>query len=119
MSQITSVHEGTLRAKPFDHDYSGGIHSPGERSGGLLRATGGGTLRAPGSGGGGTLNGNYTEGPENAAMAEVGGLISSLGSLQQQAQSLPLSAPVLPGLPQTPGYQPQATDYTAFNSEAD
>ena len=37
-------------------------------------------------------------------MAEVNALISSLGSLSNQAQSLPLTPPTLPGLPQGQGY---------------
>jgi hypothetical protein len=48
----------------------------------------------------------------------LGGLISSLGSLSAQAQSLPLSPPVLPGLPQTQNSKPQATDYTQFGEDS-
>ncbi len=60
-----------------------------------------------------TISGDAGESPESAALAELNGLISSLGSLSAQAQSLPLSPPTLPGLPQG-GYRPQSTDYTQF-----
>ena len=57
------------------------------------------------------------ESPESSAVAELGNLISSIGTLSAQAQNLPLSPPALPGLPQTPGYQPQATDYMQLVSD--
>ncbi len=60
----------------------------------------------------GTVSG-AGDSPESSAIAELNGLISSLGSLSAQAQNLPLSPPTLPGLPQG-GYQPQSTDYTQF-----
>jgi hypothetical protein len=50
-------------------------------------------------------------------VAELGQLISSLGSLSAQAQSLPLTPPSLPGLPQG-GYRPQSTDYTQLIGDA-
>jgi hypothetical protein len=39
-------------------------------------------------------------------------------SLSSQAQSLPLSAPTLPGLPQGQSYRPQATDYTQLADDS-
>jgi hypothetical protein len=65
----------------------------------------------------GTVSGETGDSPENAALAELSGLISSLGSLSAQAQSLPLSPPTLPGLPQG-GYRPQSTDYTQFADDS-
>jgi hypothetical protein len=76
-----------------------------------------GSLRGPA----GQLTASLAEGnesPETAAIAEVSNLISSLGSLSAQAQTLPLSAPTLPGLPQG-GYRPAATDYMQFAEDAD
>jgi hypothetical protein len=55
--------------------------------------------------------------PSQNAIAELGTLISSLGTLCAQAQSLPLSPPSLPGLPQG-GYKPQPTDYTQLCDDA-
>lgn len=62
----------------------------------------------------GTISGETGDSPESAALAELNGLISSLGSLSAQAQSLPLSPPTLPGLPQGQNYRPQTTDYSQF-----
>jgi hypothetical protein len=59
-----------------------------------------------------SIHGQERESLENAALSEINGLISSLGSLSGQAQSLPLTPPTLPGLPQGLGYQPQPTDYS-------
>lgn len=61
----------------------------------------------------GSITADAGDSPESAALAELNGLISSLGSLSAQAQSLPLSPPTLPGLPQG-GYRPQSTDYAQF-----
>jgi hypothetical protein len=98
--------EGTLAAKPFTNAMSGGL------SGSLLGAASG-TLSGS-SPLKGSIAGDSSESPENSAVAELGGLISSLGSLSAQAQSLPLSVPTLPGSQQPPSYQPQATDYLQF-----
>ena len=65
----------------------------------------------------GRISGDSADSPQNAAVAELGTLLSSLNSLSAQAQNLPLSPPTLPGLPQG-GYQPQATDYTQFCDDA-
>jgi hypothetical protein len=67
----------------------------------------------------GGLAGSCGESATNSAVAELGNLISSLGSLSSQAQGLPLSAPTLPGLPQQSGYQPGVTDYTQFSGDND
>lgn len=66
----------------------------------------------------GTVSGDTGDSPESAALAELNGLISSLGSLSAQAQSLPLSPPTLPGLPQGQNYRPQTTDYTQFADDS-
>jgi hypothetical protein len=103
--------EGTLSAKPFDNAISGRVSGSTEssRSGSVHgRADGSRT---------GSVSGDSGDTPESAAVAELGGLISSLGSLSAQAQGLPLSAPTLPGLPQG-GYQAQPTDYTQFSDDA-
>ena len=121
MSSLSSIHEGTISARPF-HDEQrgriGGSHDhritgSGEngRSGTLHGCDKGGTLRGSSGSRGGSLRGESGESPESAATAEVNALISSLGSLSNQAQSLPLTPPTLPGLPQSQGYQPQPVDY--------
>ena len=101
MSSLPSI-EGTISAKPFGNTLCGAL---------------GGTLRAPG-GESGTLRGESPDSPESAAVAELNNLISSLGTLSSQAQSLPLSAPTLPSLPQNQSYRPQATDYTQLADDA-
>lgn len=92
--------EGTISAKPFhrvDHDDRGHVRGAPHRSG---------TISAP-------VNGSI----KGEAVAELSTLISSLGSLSAQAQSLPLTPPSLPGLPQG-GYQAQPTDYTQMIGDA-
>lgn len=101
MSLLPSI-EGTLAAKPLSAiagTVTGALESPKA-----------GTLLAPVANAvGGSL--------QSSAIAEVGNLISSLGTLSAQAQNLPLSPPTLPGLPQQ-GYRPQATDYTQFSDDS-
>ncbi|MGA2761390.1 MAG: hypothetical protein ABSF08_13850, partial [Candidatus Cybelea sp.] len=129
MSSLSSIHEGTISARPFHNEGSGriggshdhrvsGTHDhriaearEGGKSGMLQGCDKSGKLHGSSGGRGGSLRRESTESPENAAMAEVNALISSLGSLSNQAQSLPLSPPTLPGLPQSQGYQPQPLDY--------
>jgi hypothetical protein len=129
MSSLSSIHEGTISARPFHSEEHGSIGgSRDHRIGGSrnhridgLRESGkcgtmhgcdrSGMLHGSSGARGGSLRGDSSESPENAAMAEVNGLISSLGSLSSQAQSLPLTPPTLPGLPQSQGYQPQPLDY--------
>ena len=65
----------------------------------------------------GRISGDLADSPQNAAVAELGTLLSSFSSLSAQAQSLPLSPPTLPGLPQG-GYQPASTDYTQLCDDA-
>jgi hypothetical protein len=100
MSFSPSILEGSVSAKPFEHaprtGLSGSVQAP---------------VRPP-------ISGDVSESPENSAVAELSGLISSLGSLSSQAQSLPLSAPTLPGLPQGQSYRPQATDYTQLADDS-
>ncbi len=129
MSSFSSIHEGTISARPFHSEQSGriggshdhriagshdhriaGAHAGG-KTGTLHGCDKSGMLQGSRGSRGGSLHGDSSESPENAAMAEVNGLISSLGSLSSQAQSLPLSPPTLPGLPQSQGYQPQPVDY--------
>lgn len=95
---IPSIH-GTLSAAPHGNTLSAPPRA-GDR----------GTITAPPRGAG---SGTLSAPPEESTIAELGGLISSLGTLSSQAQSLPLplTAPTLPGLPQQ-NYHPQATDYT-------
>ena len=93
MSSLPSILEGSISSRALEQRFSGSVA---------------GALKAPQSG---SLEGDS---PQNAAIANVGGLISSLGALSAQAQSLPLSPPTLPGLPQSQSYRPQTTDYTQF-----
>jgi hypothetical protein len=121
---VSSIHptHGTLSGKPFAGEISGRLHGDHNtpRSGQLH-----GGHESPKSGplhgvrqSRGTVGGESAESPANSAIAELSGLISNIGSLSAQAQSLPLTAPTLPGLPQSPGYQPQPTDYTQFGNDA-
>lgn len=93
--------EGTISAKPFHHVHH--AHHGHVRGTPPLRS---GTISAP-----------LDNSAQSAAVAEIGTLISSLGSLSAQAQSLPLTPPSLPGLPQG-GYKPQPTDYTQMIGDA-
>ena len=121
MSSLSSIHEGTISARPFHDEHSGriaGSHDhritgSGESasSGTLHGCDRSGMMRGLSGSRGGSLRGESGESPESAATAEVNALISSLGSLSNQAQSLPLTPPTLPGLPQSQGYQPKPVDY--------
>jgi hypothetical protein len=121
MSSLSSIHEGTISARPFHDENRGRIGGSHDRHiTGSAESGRNGTLHGCGKSGtlhgsigtrGGSLRGDSRESPESAASAEVNSLISSLGSLSNQAQSLPLIPPTLPGLPQTQSYQPQPVDY--------
>ena len=100
MSFSPSILEGSISAKPC-------APTP--------RPSVSGSLEAPVRP---NTSGDVSDSPENSAVAELSGLISSLGSLSSQAQSLPLSAPTLPGLPQGQSYRPQATDYTQLADDS-
>jgi hypothetical protein len=67
---------------------------------------------------GGVLAPGPTESPESSAAAEIATLISSLGALSTQAQSLPLQPPNLPAPSQHQHYHPQTTDYTQFADDS-
>ena len=92
MSSLPSILEGSILARPLEQRISGGVT-------GSLEAAERGSVR--GALESGSAGGEAIESPQNSAIAELGGLISSLGSLSAQAQSLPLSPPALPGLPAT------------------
>lgn len=64
----------------------------------------------------GRISAEVTDSSRTSATAEVNNLISSLGTLSAQAQTLPLTPPTLPSLPQG-GYQAQPTDYTQFAND--
>jgi hypothetical protein len=100
VSSLPSI-DGTISGVPFQSS---------------LRGTLSGSLPASQSG---TISGEPSESTQNSAIAELGGLISSLGSLSAQAQTLPLSVPTLPGTQQPPSYQPQTTDYLGFAENSD
>jgi hypothetical protein len=102
--------EGTISAQPFGKT-SGSISAPVGRLGGSISAPPVGQRT-------GSISGDAGESPENSAIAELGNLISSLGTLSAQAQALPLTPPTLPGLPQG-GYQAQPTDYMQFAQDGD
>jgi soluble lytic murein transglycosylase-like protein len=57
--------------------------------------------------------------PETEASAEVGGLVSSLGTLASRAQCLPLSLPRLPAASQAHHFHRQATDYSQLFGDDD
>jgi hypothetical protein len=88
MSSVPPIHEGSVYSKPLENAH-----------GSVVAAA-----TAPKSG---TV---YGESPDESAIAEIGSLISSLGSLSAQAQNLPLSPPSLPGAQNQP-YRPATTDY--------
>ena len=96
--------EGTISARPH-HVH----HHEHLRHHGQVRGTP--PLRS------GTISADANDSAETAAVAELGTLLSSVGSLSAQAQGLPLTPPSLPGLPQG-GYKPQATDYTQIIGDA-
>jgi hypothetical protein len=98
MSSLPPI-DGALSGRGFGNGLSGGIAASPPLTG--------------------SLAGNSSESPENSAVAELSGLISSLGSLSAQAQSLPLSPPTLPGAQQPPSYMPQSTDYLGFAENSD
>lgn len=96
--------EGSISAKPHQVHHHEHVHHHGH-----VRGT-----QPPRSG---TISGDANDSAESAAVAEMGTLLSSLGSLSSQAQGLPLTPPSLPGLPQG-GYKPQPTDYTQMIGDA-
>lgn len=96
MSSVSPLSEGTISGIPIPNSVAGRLN--------------GGAASPPS----GVLNGDS---PETSAVAELGNLIASLGSLASQAQSLPLSPPTIPGLPQG-GYRPAATDYTQLSDDS-
>ncbi|MGA8098054.1 MAG: hypothetical protein WB810_05260 [Candidatus Cybelea sp.] len=98
MSTLPPI-DGNISVKPFTSTLAGRVS---------------GAVSPPRSG---SVTGDSGESPESSAVAELGNLISSLGSLSAQAQSLPLSPPTLPAL-QDQSYRPQATDYTQFNDDS-
>jgi len=104
--------DGTLAARGFENGLSGTIA-------GSLEAPQSGTLSGLNAPLTGSLAGNSSESAENSAVAELSGLISSLGALSAQAGSLPLSPPTLPGAQQPPSYMPQSTDYLGFAENSD
>jgi hypothetical protein len=101
--------EGSLSIKPLTN-IAGSLSSSEPPESGVLRS-GVGQLVGPSAG-------ETSDSPESSAIAELSGLISSLGSLSAQAQVLPLTPPTLPGLPQG-GYQAAPTDYMQFAQDAD
>lgn len=103
--------EGSLAAKPFANAIRSGLS-------GSLSAPVSGALAGSAAPLTGSIAGEASESPASSAIAELSGLISSLGSLSAQAQSLPLSPPTLPGAQLPPSYQPQATDYTQFSDDS-
>jgi hypothetical protein len=96
MSSLPPI-EGTVSAQPYRVAAHGSVS---------------GVVAPPSSG---VISG---QSPESSAIAELGSLISSLGTLSAQAQSLPLSPPTLPGLTSGQNYRPQSTDYTQFVDDA-
>jgi hypothetical protein len=105
--------DGTVNAKPFSNPVHGTVCASSEsHRSGTVRGNSNGTIHGSSSG---SIDGD-ADSPESSAVAELSGLISSLGSLSAQAQSLPLSPPTLPSLPQG-GYQPQATDYMQLSED--
>jgi hypothetical protein len=104
---VSSLHpiEGRISAPPFRNTETGRI------SGSVEHHERGRVHGSPPPSG--ALEPGLSETPEAAVIAELGGLISALGSLSAQAQSLPLNAPTPPSVPQG-GYKPQKTDYAQF-----
>jgi hypothetical protein len=100
--------EGTISGKPYHSTPTGRLHDPEECRSGTIH----GSAAVPK----GKLDPGFGETSDSAA-AELNGLISSLGSLAAQAQTLPMSPPTLPALPQG-GYRPQPTDYAQFSDDA-
>jgi hypothetical protein len=108
MGFVPSVH-GTITAPPRPQPLHGTLTAPPEPPAGTLTAT---PRAVPVS-----SSGQAPELPEDSAVAELSGLISSLGALSTQAASLPLTPPTLPGLPQQ-NYQRQATDYMQLSDDS-
>lgn len=103
--------EGTISARPHPVHHHEHVRHHGQiRGTPPLRS---GTISA----GSGTISADPNDSAESSAVAELGTLLSSVGSLSAQAQGLPLTPPSLPGLPQG-GYKPQATDYTQIIGDA-
>ena len=111
MSSLPPI-DGSLAGRDFGNGLSGSIA-------GSLQAPQSGTLSGLNTPLTGSLAGNSNESAANSAVAELSGLISSLGALSSQAQSLPLSPPTLPGAQQPPSYMPQSTDYLGFAENSD
>ncbi len=99
MTFVSSIPEGTLYGTSPSNTLTGPVARPAC------------AVPAP-------VSATANDSPENAAIAELSQLISSLGALSSQAQSLPLSPPTPQQLPQQPSYQPQVTDYSQFGSDA-
>jgi hypothetical protein len=102
LSSIHSIHDGTIAAKPFEHQ-NGRISSAPEQHHG--RVHGHHHHHS------GEINGDSEASAENTVVAELANLVASLGSLSAQAQSLPLSPPASTQTSQGATYRPQVTDY--------
>jgi hypothetical protein len=110
---VSSLH--SIEGGPGPNPFEGTIHG---RLNGSSEPPNRGTLRGSADRDRGTVTGDSSDSPVSSAIAEVGALISSLGSLSAQAQGLPLGTPSLPGLPQNQGYRPQTTDYSQFGDDS-
>jgi hypothetical protein len=111
LSSLDSIHDGSIAARPFEH-----------QSGRISSAPDGRVSSAPEHHHGRVhghhhhhseqINGEPETSQENAVVAELSNLVASLSSLSAQAQSLPLSQPTSPQTPPGQTYRPQLTDYS-------
>jgi hypothetical protein len=102
LSSLDSIHDGSIAARPFEHQ-SGRISSAPEHHHGRVH----GHHHHSGQ-----INGEPETSQENAVVAELANLVASLSSLSAQAQSLPMSPPASPQTPLGQTYRPQLTDYS-------
>jgi hypothetical protein len=110
LSSLNSIHDGSIAAKPFEHQ-SGKIAGTPEHQHGRVHGREHHHARQ--------IDGSSEASEENAIVAEIANLVASLGSLSAQAQRQPMSPPTLPQTPSGQAYRPQLTDYTQLGGDVE
>jgi hypothetical protein len=107
VSSLHSIEQGTIAARPFEHQ-SGRVSGAHEHQHGRLHASPPASV---------PLASGTSAAPDTSLVAELGNLIAELSSLSAQAQNLPLSPPSAEQTAPGQGYRPQLTDYSQLTGD--